>query len=395
MATAQETKPGRIICLSNTFDQDYVNVRGEEILSYFGIEKRRNLWRCLELASGREVIILSSPPKASKRRRARWLPAQETRFDGQPQFICANWDIPKLRVPLSWFFYAIHVLRHARDGDIVLIDNYEIIYVIAAWALRLRHKVRFILDYEDGKHLIDKGIYFVLSRVAEALGRPLLNAAIVAAPALRNRLPRTLPIEIAPGFYSPELRPGRRRPTDDALLFLYSGSLDRARGVDLLLAAVDLLPPNGWQLHITGAGELERLVREVARVSNGRIFFHATLPGEPYERLLHECHVGLNCQRVSDPISEVTFPSKVFSYLRSGLVVLSSRASGVPSICEDGCFYYNEETPTCLAQSMQLLMENFDLIQEQIAQGSSILDRYSLSGTSERLRNLFAEAELI
>jgi len=394
MVTVEDIQVGRIICLSNTFDQQYVNVRGEEVLSYFGIEKRRNLWRCLKLASGRQIIILSSPPKASKRRRAQWLSPQEIDFDGHPQFICANWDIPKLRVPLSWFFYAIHVLRHTHDGDTVLIDNYEIIYVIAAWVTRLRRKVRFILDYEDGKHLIDKGIYFVLSRLAEALGRPLVTAALIAAPALQKRLPSNVPVELVPGFFSPRSDFGPRDSDGTDVHFLYSGSLDKPRGVDLLLAAGDLLPPSGWQLHITGAGELEEQAREVAQRISKRISFHGTLPSEPFERLLRKCHVGLNCQRISDPISEVTFPSKVFSYLRAGLVVLSSRASDVQSICGDTCFYYNEETPDNLARCMQQVMQNFDDIQKQVARESAILDRYSLSGTSRRLRKLLTEAQL-
>src|SRR5262249_51195805 len=118
-------------------------------------------------------------------------------------------------------------------------------------------------------------------------------------------------------------------------------------------------------------------------------------PSEPYEELVGRCHVGLNCQRVSDPISEVTFPSKVFSYLRSGLVVLSSRASSVPSICGDVCLYYNEETPACLAQCIQRVMENFETLKKQVAGRSAILDRYSLSGTTARLRNLFAKAHLV
>jgi len=394
MRMTERTKTRRIVLLSNSFDEQYDSVRGEEIPPTLAIEKRRRLLQCLELATGCPIIVLSSPPKASKRRLPRWLPPVETRFDNYPQFICANWDIPKLRVPLSWLFYALHVVRHTRDDDIILIDNYEILYVIAVWAVRFRRRVRFVLDYEDGRHLIDKGVYFVMSRQAEVLGRPLLTAALVAAPALQKRLPPQLPVELVPGFYVPLSDSNRSHPSNNGLRFLYSGSLDKTRGVDLLLAAVELLPPSGWQLHITGAGELEEQVRKSAQNSTQRVLFHGKLPAKRYEQLLCECHVGLNCQRTSDPISEVTFPSKIFSYLGSGLVVLSSRASSVPSICAEACFYYDEETPSNLARAMRQLMEDFPNLQEKAKQRAAIMDKYSLAGTSSRLRSLFRRAKL-
>jgi glycosyltransferase involved in cell wall biosynthesis len=392
---AEGIKNRRIILLSNSFDEQYDTVRGEKTPPTLAIEKRRRLLQCLELATGCPIIVLSSPPKASKRRLPRWLAPAKTRFDNYTQFICANWDIPKLRIPLSWLFYALHVVQHTRDGDIILIDNYEIVYVIGAWAARFRRKVRFVLDYEDGKHLVDKGVYFLMSRQAEMLGRRLLAAALVAAPALQKRLPPQLPVELVPGFYVPPSGFNRIHPGNNGLRFLYSGSLDTTRGVDLLLAAVGLLPASGWQLHITGAGELEEQVRKFAQASTQRVLFHGKLSAKHHEQLLHECHVGLNCQRTSDPISEVTFPSKVFSYLGSGLVVLSSRASSVPSICEEACFYYDEETPSNLAGAMQQLIEGFPALQEKAKQRATIMNKYSLPGTSERLRSLFQRAKLI
>src|SRR5208283_4390682 len=116
------------------------------------------------------VILLSSPPKAADRRAGKWLPSAETKFSTHRQFFCANWDVPKLRIPLSWFFYARHVLRHVRSGDLVVIDNYEFIYVFAAWFLKPFRRVTFILDYEDGKHLIERSIWRFLSGLAEAAG---------------------------------------------------------------------------------------------------------------------------------------------------------------------------------------------------------------------------------
>jgi glycosyltransferase involved in cell wall biosynthesis len=391
----EEKPPRRIVCLSNVWDQQYADLRGEAVAPSLSHPKRRNLFDCLETATGLEVIVLSSPPKALARREGRWLHAVETRFSHHRQFFCANWDAPKFRIPFSWILYAFHVRRHVRDGDIILLDNYEWLYVVALYVARLSHRLNLILDYEDGKHLIDKGLSLLLTRLAEAMGRPLLTAALVAAPRLQKRLPSAIPVEFVPGFYSPPNRHDRPQFGKRDLRFLYSGSLDTTRGVDLILSAVVLLPSRGWQLDITGAGELQEQVRERASRSGNRITFHSTLSPDPYNRVLRECDVGLNCQRASNPISEVTFPSKIFTYLTAGLVVLSSRASGVPAVCGDACFYYDEETPTSLAQAMQRLMDNFETIQKQVMQRSKTLEEYSFPGTSKRLRNLFQKAGLI
>ena len=94
----------RIVCLSNVTEQSYHDLRGEKIAPCLSWEKRLDLFKCLEMASGKEVVVLSLPAKALDRRGARWLKPGETRFVTHQQFFCANWDAPEVRVPLAWFF---------------------------------------------------------------------------------------------------------------------------------------------------------------------------------------------------------------------------------------------------------------------------------------------------
>jgi glycosyltransferase involved in cell wall biosynthesis len=394
MSEIDPWKPRRIVCLSNVYDQQYADRRDEMISPSLSSPKRRDLFECLETATGLEVIILSSPPKALERRKGRWLRPVETRFSRHRQLFCANWDMPKIRIPCSWILYTLHVRRHVRNGDILLLDNYEWIYVLAARLARLQHRVRFVLDYEDGKHVIDRGFSLLLARLAEKFGRPLLSAALIAAPPLQSRLPSSVPVEFVPGFYFPPPSKVKTQLAKGDLRFLYSGSLDETRGVDLILRAIDLLPPNGWRLDITGTGELQQQISERASDSRNRITFHGTLAADRYHELTQECDVGLNCQRADDPVSKVTFPSKIFTYLSKGLAVLSSRASAVPSVCGDACIYYDEEAPASLAQAMQEVMKTFPAIQETTIK-SKIVEKYSLNGTSERIRKLFETAHLI
>jgi glycosyltransferase involved in cell wall biosynthesis len=381
---------GRIVCLSNVFEEEYASIRGEAIALPLSIEKRRDLFRCIEDAIGRRVMILSSPPKAKERRHPRWLPALETRFASHLQLVCSNLDAPKIRIPTSWALYAAHVMRHTRSGDVVLLDNYEWLYILAAYAAKQGRRLIFVLDYEDGKHAIDHGWQRLLSGWAEGLGRRLLRGALVAHPALASRLSPALPQELVPGFLHRASAPRAERSR--SVKFLYSGTLDAPRGLDLILNAVAFLPTEGWELHITGSGALEEHVLAAANDARwkSKLHFHGVLPEVDYRNLMARCHIALNCQMSTNPVSAVTFPSKTFTYLSAGLGLISSTASCVPEVLGDACWYYRQETPEALARVMTERLESG--ITSPDADALHQLEaRYSLAGTAKRLRAFFKQ----
>ncbi len=389
----EKMPPPRIICLSSVYDQHYHDLRGEKVEHNLTTPFRQTLLRCLETASGREMIVLSSPPKAEERRQGRWLPAVETKYSTHRQFFCCNWDVPKLRVPLSWFFYARHVLRHVHSGDLVVIDNYEFIYIVAARLLALFRRVKFVLIYLDGKHLADRSWPRVLSWLAETLGRPILNGALLSNPALGKRLVDAIPKELVPGFVSNELPSGPGTP-DKEVRFMYGGGLDHAHGVDLLLESLNHLPEQGWHLLIAGQGPLAEQVIRLTQDPRwrGRVEHQYPPPPEVFNRWLAEAHVGLNCQRTSDPLSSATFPSKVFTYLSAGLPVISSKAGGMEQVCGNACFYYDEETPQALAAAMKAVIENFAAVRQKL-NPSAVCKNYSLEATIARMQQMFKAIE--
>jgi len=348
------TPPRRFVILSNVYDENYQKARGEEVPPCLSSPKRRDLFTAIQLALGWELVLLSSPPRASIRRHGRWLPPVDTRFDRFPQNVCANWDLPKLRIPFSWLMYVFHVARRVRKGDVLMMDNFELIYVLAAWLCRLLYGSRILLDYEDGKHLTDRGWARLVSGPAEALGKPLINGAILAHPDLGKRLAKKIPKMTVPGFYKPA---AGKDPSDHEgdVRFVYAGSLDKPRGIDLLIGALTHLPDQGWHLDIAGAGPLQDRVVHLAKIPRfqNKIFFHGALSSKENDRLLARCDVGLNLQLSSDPISAVTFPSKLFSYFSAGLEVISTEASEVRSLLGNSCQYLKEETPKALAHCLE------------------------------------------
>jgi glycosyltransferase involved in cell wall biosynthesis len=381
-----KSKKPRLILLSNVYDINYVNLRGETVPPCLSSPKRRDLFQSLHLATTRDLLILSSPPKSLTRRSPKWLTAVSASFAGFSQLFCSNFDAPKFRIPCSWFFYALHALRHVRRGDVLMIDNFELIYVIAAWLCRVVYGSSVLLDYEDGKHFTDHGWSRCLSAPAEFLGKPLIQGAILAHPSLGDRLSPKVPKVLVPGFYiPPQDKQVHIAPTAD-VRFVYAGSLDAPRGVDLLLDTIPLLPKLGWRLDITGSGSLESRVRLIATHPNfsRKVVFHSVLDANAHSCLLAESRVGLNLQRSDNPISQVTFPSKLFSYFSAGLTVISTRASEVEAILAKACLYLTQETPEALAALMSSLIPNKARVGELPE-----LERFTISSTSNRLRSFF------
>lgn len=381
----------RLVILSNVYDDSYIRARGELIPPCLSSPKRRDLFACLQNAAGVPVILLSSPPKALLRRAPRWLPRQAAMFAGFPQSFCGNLDAPKLRIPFSWFSYAFHVLRYVRRGDVLVIDNFELIYVLAAWLCRWVYGSPVLLDYEDGKHLTDRGWTRLLSAPAEWLGKPLTRGAILAHPSLGARLPSHVPTILVPGFYLPARHIKTSRKAGTPLRFIYAGSLDGPRGLELLIQTLPLLPPQGWRLDITGSGPLEPTIRQFASDPRfvEKLKFHGVLDSQDFSLLMADADIGLNLQRSGNPISGVTFPSKLFSYLSAGLQVLSTEASDVKPILGNACLYLSTETPEALAEQMTGLINT-----KEEPRDFSALEQFSLSATAQRLRSFLQKTTL-
>lgn len=85
----------------------------------------------------------------------------------------------------------------------LILDNFELIYVLAAWLCRILYGNQVLLDFEDGKHLTDHGWPRFLSGPAELFGKPLIQGAIVAHPSLSERLSPRIPKFLFQAFMFP------------------------------------------------------------------------------------------------------------------------------------------------------------------------------------------------
>jgi len=375
-----------IVILTGVTDDQYRSKRNDNPIISTSAGKRILLYRAIASAAGKPLLLLSPHPRGHGKPSS--LPEMESRFDRFAQRFSRASGIRKVRFFLDMLHYAAHVYRNTKNGDILIIDNYELIYVLALYYCRLRcRRNPIILEYEDGKHLTDKGVYLWMSRLAEMLAKPLVDAAILATPGLTERLPKGLPFEIVPGILNDEIIYNSLPKNSEPVHIIYSGSLDSARGAALLL---DYLKSDQIQsntiFHITGQGAYAEEFAKVAAQQTDKIIFHGCVSREELTVIQKKCHYGLNLQISSDPISQVTYPSKTFDYLNAGLRLISTKAARVEQILRESAIYITNETSNGLAEAIEEIISAPSL--SSISGEINVSKDYNFTGTLNRLRSL-------
>ncbi len=111
---------------------------------------------------------------------------------------------------------------------------------------------------------------------------------------------------------------------------LYTGTLDKALGIETLLDAFERLPSGLAQLKIAGGGNYaEELKRRCE--SNPNIQYLGFVSKEEVKKLQSEAYVLVNPRSAKEEYTKYSFPSKTMEYLASGKPVVMNKLAGIPS----------------------------------------------------------------
>ena len=379
----------RYIILTGVYDDHYLETRNDKPALCTSAGKRLMLYRAIADAAGISPLLLSPQPRG--RGKTIPLPAVESQFGEFKQLFSRASGIRKVRYFVDMVRYVGHVYRYTRNGDILIFDNYELIYVLAIYACRILGRSNgVILEYEDGKHAIDRGYPKLISGLAEKIGRRLVRGAILATPSLGDRLPRHVPKIVIPGILRPDIVFNPPPTRDKPILFIYSGSLDVERGIPLLLDYLESsLIVENTVYHITGQGNYKNRFLRLMERYPGKIYFHGCVSEEELDRIRRLCHYGLNLQSSSNPISGVTYPSKTFDYLNAGIRVISTKAAGVPEVFEGNAIYLESEIISGLADAIIRAKVAAAFVEPKV--NDTFMNTYTLKGTIIRLESLLQQ----
>jgi glycosyltransferase involved in cell wall biosynthesis len=170
----------------------------------------------------------------------------------------------------------------------------------------------------------------------------------------------------------------------EALLFIYQGLLEPARGVELLLEAfLGLDEP--FHLMLMGYGGSEAQIREVAAVCP-RIHFQPAVPIDQIVR--HSAAADVGIFALANPVARsyaLSLPNKFFEYVAAGLPVLVSDSLELLS----GLVREHALGWTASPEALRETIESID--RDAISERMPAVARFSAAHTWERERLVYRE----
>ncbi len=104
------------------------------------------------------------------------------------------------------------------------------------------------------------------------------------------------------------------------------------------------------ELDIYGDGYLREYVESKC---NDQIHYYGRIDNEKMLEVQRHAWLLANPRPVDDPIAKVTFPSKIFEYLMSGVPVLSTRLNGFSEDYNNLLIFVNDNSPESLAEGIR------------------------------------------
>lgn len=143
---------------------------------------------------------------------------------------------------------------------------------------------------------------------------------------------------------------------DGKIHLVYAGIIDSHKAGAFNAIESALYLNENYVMHIIGFGEVELLksrIEEINKTSKCKVIFDGAKYGHEYIKYCQQCHIGLSTQKMDGAYLDTSFPSKILSYLGMGLRVVSCYVACVAkSEIGDQVFYYKEDTPHAIAQSI-------------------------------------------
>lgn len=262
--------------------------------------------------------------------------------------------------------------------------------LIAYWAKK-KYSIPIIVEYEDGYgEIYKKGIKHWFFANLERWMKKYINAAILVNSKMENEF--HCPTLVVRGIIDRANNFGQKtkKPVKISPVLFYGGTLDEERGIDILLAAMDKCK-EVCRLQISGKGPLEPLVHSYA---GDHIEYLGFLSHKEMLDKMYQADILINPQRQTNGFGDVSFPSKLFEYIKTQNMIVSSSVSDVKTALKDLVILYFHDNANDLAMAIDIAVKKLDdaeYMENRKMQVNHFIKENSVSEIGRKLVNQIIE----
>ena len=246
--------------------------------------------------------------------------------------------------------------------DLMIIFNLKEPQVTCAnYAIR-RLGLPVILEYEDDRfvNVLGHSEARLLSNYKERSCKSLMAAVsgcIAVSPHLLSQLPERTPKMLLRGAVGEDLVETSRRSIGEKKNWvLFSGTHIESNGVAELIAAWRSSHAAGWELHITGKGQLTDSLRQMAEKVPG-VIFHGLVSRQRLIELMCSAKICINPHAVSQTPGNV-FAFKIIEYLAAGAHCVTTPMGTLEPQIEAGITYMPNNLPETIAVTLNKVVKD-------------------------------------
>jgi len=142
-------------------------------------------------------------------------------------------------------------------------------------------------------------------------------------------------------------------PEDHRPAVLYTGTLNRELGIDILLDAFGDMP--GYQLWLCGKGDMEAEIAQ-AQTKQDNIRYFGFVRQEQAVYLQGKSALLINPRTNEGSYTRYSFPSKTMEYMRAGKPVLCCKLDGIPAGYDEYLSYIEPQDAQGIRETINTIM---------------------------------------
>lgn len=333
----------RIIYISNYMSHDLVEKRKNiNVFSQAGNNKASGIYNALS-SVGCKVKMLSTGLVSGKN--CKKYNKEEECYNDDTIFYATGFAFPFLNTIVSGVSLWNKIKQECtvKIPDYIVFYNFKLETALPAYLAKKRYGVPIAVEYEDGYDAVNE-VAGIKKKILVAIERFMLNkidSAIIVTSKTAGKF--RVPTIVVRGIINTQYYEYCKtyiKKEHDKLMILYTGGLDKARGIDVLLRAIQYCDFD-FKLVITGKGNM--------KFQDDRVEFLGFVPFKRVQELTAEADVLVQCQLAGNDFGNVSFPSKIYEYIASGNYIVSSTVSDMKDFAGDSIALYENDNPEELA----------------------------------------------